>query len=66
MQVKHVLILGSSGNVGFATVNALSSNGTTTRAGVRDPSSEKAKQLAALANVEVVAADLGKSPSYES
>jgi len=63
MPVKPVLILGSSGNVGFATVNALSSNGTTTRAGVRDPSSEKAKQLAALANVEVVAADLGNTSS---
>ena len=55
-----VLVLGSTGHVGNATINALVARGVATRAGTRDPSSEKAVALAALAGVEVVKADMGK------
>lgn len=49
-----IVVLGATGNVGFATVNALSKKGIKVRAGVRDPTSEKAKQLASFGNVELV------------
>ena len=53
------LIIGSTGNVGFATVSALAAKGKQVRAGVRDTGSEKARELAALVGVELVHADLG-------
>ena len=52
--MASILVIGSTGNVGNATVNALSSKGIKTRAGVRDPSTDKALALKALSNVEVV------------
>jgi uncharacterized protein YbjT (DUF2867 family) len=54
--VKPVLVIGSTGNIGNATVTALAAKGTPTRAGVRDPASEKAAKLASLEGVEVVSA----------
>ncbi len=54
--VKPVLVIGSTGNIGNATVTALAAKGTPTRAGVRDPASEKAVKLASLEGVEVVSA----------
>lgn len=55
-----VLVLGSTGHVGNATVHALATKGIATRAGARDPASEKAAALAVLKGVEVVKADLGE------
>lgn len=54
-----VLVIGSTGNVGNSTVNFLSAKGVATRAGVRDPASDKAVALAKLTGVDVVKADLG-------
>jgi uncharacterized protein YbjT (DUF2867 family) len=51
-------VIGSTGNVGTATIHALAAKGIPTRAGVRDPTSEKAVALAALDGVVVVEADL--------
>jgi uncharacterized protein YbjT (DUF2867 family) len=48
-----VLVIGSTGNVGMATIQSLSTSGVPTRAGVRDVKSDKAIQLAALDNVTV-------------
>ena len=55
-----VLVLGATGNVGAATVQELSKKGIPTRAGVRDPSSNKAANLAGLDGVDVVKADMGE------
>eukprot|EP00036_Acanthoecidae_sp_10tr_P019574 CAMPEP_0206304004 /NCGR_PEP_ID=MMETSP0106_2-20121207/9525_1 /ASSEMBLY_ACC=CAM_ASM_000206 /TAXON_ID=81532 /ORGANISM="Acanthoeca-like sp., Strain 10tr" /LENGTH=148 /DNA_ID=CAMNT_0053734809 /DNA_START=126 /DNA_END=569 /DNA_ORIENTATION=+ len=60
---KTVLVIGATGNVGTATVSALSSRGIVTRAGARDPSSDKAKALATQPHVESVRADLGDPDS---
>lgn len=54
-----IAIIGSSGNVGFATIQALSEKGVPVRAGVRNTSTDKAKALASLDNVEVVEASFG-------
>jgi len=55
-----VVVLGSTGNIGQATIKALSAKGIATRAGVRDTSSDKASALAALEHISTVTADLGK------
>jgi len=49
----HVLVIGSTGNVGTATIRALSANGVATRAGVRDTTSVKATELDALDHITV-------------
>jgi uncharacterized protein YbjT (DUF2867 family) len=54
-----VLVLGATGSIGAAVVAALSERGVATRAGVRDPTSEKAVGLGNLKGVELVQADLG-------
>lgn len=61
MSVRTVFVIGASGNVGKATVKALSANygGTLDiRAGVRNP--EKASRLDSLPSVTVVRAEMGK------
>lgn len=55
-----ILVIGATGNVGFATVTALAKRGLQVRAATRNPASEKAKNLAALDNVTVVKADLSE------
>lgn len=57
----HIVILGTSGNVGSAVVQALKTSHPTAHvvAGVRDPTSSKAKALAG-GNVSLVAADLSQ------
>lgn len=56
-----IVVLGSSGNVGSAVIDALKKHHAHAHvaAGVRDPGSDKAKPLAG-GNVTLVAADLGK------
>ena len=56
--MSTVLVVGSTGNVGAATVRSLVAKGITVRAGCRNVESDKAKALAALDNVEVVHADM--------
>eukprot|EP00050_Salpingoeca_kvevrii_P005665 m.285024 g.285024 ORF g.285024 m.285024 type:complete len:294 (-) comp11280_c0_seq1:213-1094(-) len=54
-----ILILGSTGFIGQATIEALSKKGgATILAGVRDKESAKAKKLGELDNVEIVKADM--------
>jgi NADP-dependent 3-hydroxy acid dehydrogenase YdfG len=54
-----VVVLGATGSVGFATVCSLAEKGLHVRAGVRDTTSVKAKQLAALGDVDLVHSDFG-------
>ncbi|XP_028403918.1 uncharacterized protein LOC114526501 [Dendronephthya gigantea] len=61
MSVRTVFVIGASGNVGKATVKALSANhggSLDIRAGVRNP--EKASDLDSLLSVTVVRAEMGK------
>jgi uncharacterized protein YbjT (DUF2867 family) len=57
-----ILVLGSTGSVGTATVAALSALGGnfTVTAGCRDVDSEKARQLGDLQNVDVTRADMSE------
>lgn len=54
------LIIGSSGNVGFATASAMANLSLPAKVGVRDIASDKAKTLAGLEHLTVVAADLSQ------
>lgn len=61
-----VVVLGSTGNIGSATVNALSSSyggSATIKAAARNPESDKAKALAKLAGVSVVKGDMADPAS---
>lgn len=64
--VKTVFIFGATGNVGSATINVLSESlkgrsDFQIKAGVRDPSSEKAKALGALDHVSLVKSSMADS-----
>eukprot|EP00050_Salpingoeca_kvevrii_P003527 m.226493 g.226493 ORF g.226493 m.226493 type:complete len:294 (-) comp10844_c0_seq1:121-1002(-) len=61
-----VLVLGSTGYVGQNTIQALSAKGISVLAGVRDPSSDKAKPLGDLPNVELVKADMSDPSTFEA
>src|SRR6187549_3001780 len=56
--MKHVLVTGANGHVGFNLVKELLAHGYRVRASVRDPS--KAKHVKELGDVEIVAADIMK------
>lgn len=61
-----VLVLGATGNVGQAAVNALSAKygaSATIKAGTRNPESDKAKALSKLPGVTVVKASAGDAAS---
>eukprot|EP00004_Rigifila_ramosa_P010359 TRINITY_DN221_c0_g1_i8.p1 TRINITY_DN221_c0_g1~~TRINITY_DN221_c0_g1_i8.p1 ORF type:complete len:414 (-),score=90.25 TRINITY_DN221_c0_g1_i8:59-1258(-) len=65
-KVSSVAVFGASGNVGAATVKALAAKNLKVRAGIRNPDSDKAQPLKALAGVEVVAASLGDAASLDA
>ena len=68
MSKESVVVLGSSGYVGTATIKTLAAKYTdkvNVRAGVRNPDTDKAKSLAA-DNVQVIKADLGDPASLDS
>lgn len=67
MSKPVVLVIGASGNIGTATVAALSSNyadKVEIRAGVRNP--DKADKLKAIAGVSVVQATMGDKDTLKS
>ena len=57
--MSGVLVCGSTGNVGSATVRALAEAGVQVKAGCRNIESEKAVALGELDNVELVHVDMG-------
>ena len=64
MSKPVVFVIGASGNVGAATVAALSekySDQVEIKAGVRNPDADKASKLKALPNVEIIQATMGDS-----
>lgn len=60
--VKPIIVLGSSGNVGKATLAALSAAGVPAKAGVRDPSPDNPKNapLLAMSGITLAQADMSK------
>jgi dihydroflavonol-4-reductase len=57
--MKHVLVTGANGHVGYNLVKELLAHGYRVRASVRDPA--KAKHLKELGEVEIVSADIMKA-----
>jgi len=55
-----VLVVGSTGHVGQATIRALVAKGARVKAGCRNPESEKASTLAALDGVVAVKCDMNE------
>ncbi|EDQ91354.1 uncharacterized protein MONBRDRAFT_23662 [Monosiga brevicollis MX1] len=67
---QNVVVIGSSGQVGTATIKALAAkyaSNTNVKAGVRDPQSAKAREIERLGtNIHVVHADMNDKPSIRT
>jgi uncharacterized protein YbjT (DUF2867 family) len=66
MASKIITVFGATGAQGSSVLRSLLNAGHHVRASTRNPDSDKAKSLAKLENVSVVAADLDDSKSLDN